>query len=391
MSQSVASSSRSGSTRGRRSSLTFKGPAAEKRVRAPPKVVDPIPARRRSSEGKKKRRSSASSAGSASKGKGKEKASETGGLSDKARGKRRRVSPEPSSDEEEDEENDDASTAQVRPYERHVARSLVQSRWKTLSEGAREDVRYQAERTARELLDDLPSASSSSARSLLARYADELDTLLTTLPCPPLPSALRIGRNAKGKGREMEIGYALSARELKKRTTALETAYQHEQAEVDALEAKVEEERRLLEADEAALEMFEGAREKLRGAEEEELKAKRKDVDEAGTLKQKRQPLVRSLLSSRIPLTNTDRSNTLGVPGLKAPKERRKEGAVSRERFRRDDVKTGGKRKRGDTEGDDDEQEPAEPATATTLRLKRATKELQGLLTERRRGRKTSE
>ncbi|GAA5950352.1 hypothetical protein JCM10213_005816 [Rhodosporidiobolus nylandii] len=376
MSQSVASSSRSGSTRGRRSSLTFKGPAAEKRVRAPPKVVDPIPARRRSSEGKKKRRSSASSAGSASKGKGKEKASETGGLSDKARGKRRRVSPEPSSDEEEDEENDDASTAQVRPYERHVARSLVQSRWKTLSEGAREDVRYQAERTARELLDDLPSASSSSARSLLARYADELDTLLTTLPCPPLPSALRIGRNAKGKGREMEIGYALSARELKKRTTALETAYQHEQAEVDALEAKVEEERRLLEADEAALEMFEGAREKLRGAEEEELKAK---------------PLVRSLLSSRIPLTNTDRSNTLGVPGLKAPKERRKEGAVSRERFRRDDVKTGGKRKRGDTEGDDDEQEPAEPATATTLRLKRATKELQGLLTERRRGRKTSE
>ncbi|GAA5972460.1 hypothetical protein JCM11641_001856 [Rhodosporidiobolus odoratus] len=387
--QRPSTCSTSSTTSSRRSTLTFKGPLSAKRLRAPPKNLDPVPPKRAPAKRKTDSRRNKTVPVKASLA-GSRQGKVAEGLSAKARGKRKRVEVEDEEKEGSSSSDDDASdeddpAGDIRPYERPVARSAVQQRWKVLSETAREEIRWELEREARKLLDALPSSSSSrstqSLSLLLTRYTDEIETLLTTLPVPPLPSALRTGR-AKGKGREMDLGLSRSASEMMSRIVTLEHAYEEEQAQITALEKRVEEGRRLLEEEEAALLEFEEAK----------------------------HPLVRPLLQSRISLTIAqslrDRSVNLSIPGLKRRRsggeednaaavagEAGSKSGRSREWFRPLAFELSGtdERKKGADDEEGGKEEDAGSTSALTRRLERATKVMRKGVKEKRKGRKTSE
>ncbi|GAA6038256.1 hypothetical protein JCM8097_003907 [Rhodosporidiobolus ruineniae] len=406
----ASTSTSSASSTARRSSLTFKGPTTDgKRTRKQTSLIDPIPARRALTlQPKKRRRTSGETSARSSKGKRREEEGNEGGKrkrahkdeggTSKARGKRRRVEPDEDEDDAEDADEEDGASAseaedvsssalKVRPYERHVPRETVKKRWKVLSENAREDLRFEAERKGREDLDTLPASSTSAAHkalsALLTSFTSSLDSLLSTLPVPPLPSSIRIGSHHRAKGsRELELGWLRDRGEVKRRIAKLDEAYEVEQAEVEALEAKIEDERRLLEEAEETLEAFETARDKLVEVEagEQETKASH--------------PLLRPLLASRLPLSSHSLSHatTLGIPGLRAAAEK----AVSREWVVPGGV--GGTKQRGRGRKGEQEEDGEEASSAgldfpslASARLTRAMTEVKGVLKERKRGRKTSE
>ncbi|GAA6016846.1 hypothetical protein JCM10207_003271 [Rhodosporidiobolus poonsookiae] len=411
------SSSSAPSTSKRRSSLTFRGPATSKRIRSAPAVIDPIPARRAlasKNNNKKRRRESGTSAagGAAAKkqrgeGAAKKRAPGQGGekQSTKGKGKQRRAPSLDSdnasgSDSGSDGDGDGEREATVRVYERHIPRATVREQWKRLSSAARDELRWQAEEAVRDTLDELPGPSTSAlareTRAVLSRFTDEFDTLLSTLPIPPLPASLRVGQGRsksrahdRGKSKEMELGWLLDAGEMRRRIAILERAAEQEQADVSALEAKIADERAALEADETALAAFESARDTLQAAEDAELARKTAH------------PLVAPLLASRLSLSDPSdtRSNRLSVPGL--PNSDGEGAQASEEREGRGVSRAWGvggmagsgkgskARKRRDDE--EEEGESADPIAATTRRVEQATAELKPLIRERRKGRKTSE
>ncbi|GAA5853794.1 hypothetical protein JCM8547_007453 [Rhodosporidiobolus lusitaniae] len=363
----------------RRSSLTFKGPSSSTRVRKPPTIIDPVPERRKSSEGsasgarKKRRVSTESKASTSTSAREREKRN----AEEKPAKKKRRRSPSPNSASGSDE-SDDESTTRTRPYERHLPRSLVKRTWRVLSEGSREDLRWEAEREGRELLDDLPPARAKAVQALLSRFNHEFNSLLATLPLPPLPSSIRRASKGKGKIGTVDLGDLVEEDELERRITALEQAYAAEQATVEALGSRLEEEQRLHDRDSATLQAFQFAREKLEEAESADVAA------------MSNHPLLAPLLSSRVPVKEENRHETLVVPGLPAPhpdwNAESKAGGVSREWFTID-----GMRKRSSGDGDEEEQEQEEEPSDLPTRLASRTKLIQRELKERKKGRKLSE
>ncbi|BGP50853.1 hypothetical protein JCM10450v2_006779 [Rhodotorula kratochvilovae] len=268
----------------RRSSLTFKGPAQPTRTRKAPVTVDPI-VPRASKPVKKRRRSSgadsvvsrASTSSAGKKGTVVKRAANRpkreSGASDasekKAPAKRRRR-PEPVEEDEHESEvgSDEGDDAPVRAYERRVSRDLVAKRWHLLSSFARDDLRFLVERAGRDALDEVfPTGLSSKAaqgvRKTLASFADDFDTLLTTLPVPPLPTALAGAARGKGKAREVDLGRVMAERELRGKANDLQHALEAEEADVEALQARVDEERSLLEQEETLLADFLSATQQL--------------------------------------------------------------------------------------------------------------------------------
>ncbi|GJN93608.1 hypothetical protein Rhopal_006665-T1 [Rhodotorula paludigena] len=250
----------------RRSSLTFKGPAAPTRSRKPPSVLDPIVPSRPLALAKR-RRSSTGGAHShrtsrslpVTKARRASAGSQAQPQSARARkpSKRARV---PDSDDDDDQSSassdpeDDGAAASTRPYERRVARQVVAKRWRLLSASARDDVRFLAEHAARECVEEAfpHDSTSKAARALtttLASFADDIDSLLVSLPVPPVPTVL--ARNSKGRAREVDLGVLMREKDLRRKSGELAAALEAEEAIVEALEAKVDEQRRLLEQEEA--------------------------------------------------------------------------------------------------------------------------------------------
>ncbi|GAA5860728.1 hypothetical protein JCM1840_001944 [Sporobolomyces johnsonii] len=176
----------------------------------------------------------------------------------KARGKRKAVDP-PSDQHSVDhrDQDDDDSRPTVRAFERTVASSLVAKSWRPLAADARQELLNLANDVGTEMLDSLPS-TSSSARSkrdldrLVASFSSELNTLLTTLLCPPLPASLR--PRSKRTITEVEL---ISEAVVEKRTTAAAHSMQTELAQIEVLENALEIERRRLDEDEARWAAFE--------------------------------------------------------------------------------------------------------------------------------------
>ncbi|GAA5821728.1 hypothetical protein JCM11251_000991 [Rhodosporidiobolus azoricus] len=383
------SSASTSTAKSRRSSLTFKGPTTDKRIRAPPKLVQPqVPKRASSSatssrKGKdtKKRRSSTAVVEDVGPSRVARANEAKRGQSSKARGKKRQL--------EEEEEEDDLDADEDEGNDA-TDEDVVKQKWKILSEGSREDLRWEAEKLGRELLDSLSGSSSRSSayaqevQKILSRFADELDSLLLTLPLPPLPSAIKRASKGKGRAGEVDLGWVLDMGEVKSRIAQLDQACELEQAEVDALSARVEEEQRLLEEEESAITTFTEMREKLRAAESADLAA------------QSSHPLLRPLLTSRLALrdASSNRSVNLAIPGLSKPRALAKNNSratVSREWLRPDAPPAGpggGKKKRKRVEEDEAAEEEESGPCATLLR---ATREARRLLQERKKARKTSE
>ncbi|BGO94401.1 hypothetical protein NBRC10512v2_006512 [Rhodotorula toruloides] len=294
--------SEQGASRRRSSLLAFKGPAQPKRERKKTVLIDPIVPRRASLEGKgaqkgvKRRRSSGASDG--------DKVDVKRVVKEKRDKGKKRAQAE--RDEEQDEEDpSDADTPSIRSYTRTVPRTVLAARWTTLSSSAREDLRYEVEQAGRSTLDTLGSHSSSSAQNLKAlfsSFADDLDTLLSTLPVPPLPSSIS-SSSKNGKGKQVLLGAKFEEGEMERKISLLETALEAEQADVDALSSRVEDERRLLKKEEKLLEQFIKATTEARDGIKEDLERK------------SAHPLVSSLLPTR-PSASTFSSASLLVPGL---------------------------------------------------------------------------
>ncbi|GAA5996055.1 uncharacterized protein JCM10292_004919 [Rhodotorula paludigena] len=248
----------------RRSSLTFKGPAAPTRSRKPPSVLVPIVPSRPLAHAKR-RRSSTSGAHQnrtsrslpVTKAKRASSSSQAQQQSARARRPTKRARVPDSDDDDQssassDQEDDGA--ASTRPYERRIARQVVAKRWRLLSASARDDVRFLAEHAARECVEEAfpHDSTSKAARALtttLASFADDLDSLLVSLPVPPVPTVL--ARKHKGKAREVELGVLMREKDLRRKSEELAAALEAEEAIVETLEAKVDEERRLVEQEEA--------------------------------------------------------------------------------------------------------------------------------------------
>ncbi|BGP00590.1 hypothetical protein NBRC10513v2_006392 [Rhodotorula toruloides] len=277
-------------------------PAQPKRERKKTVLIDPIVPRRASLESKgaqkgvKRRRSSGASDGDKVDVKRVAKEKRDKG---KKRARKER-------DEEQDEEDSfDADTPSVRSYTRTVPRAVLATRWTTLSCSAREDLRYEVEQAGRSTLDALGSHSSSSAQNLKAlfsSFADDLDILLSTLPVPPLPSVVA-SSSKNGKGKQVVLGAKLEEGEMERKISLLETALGADQADVEALSSRVDDEKRLLKREEKLLEQFIEATTEARDGRKEDLERK------------SAHPLVSSLLSTR-PSASTSSSASLLVPGL---------------------------------------------------------------------------
>ncbi|BGP34571.1 hypothetical protein JCM10296v2_006393 [Rhodotorula toruloides] len=193
----------------------------------------------------------------------------------------------------------------ARSYNRTIPRAVLAARWTTLSSSARADLRYEIEQAGRSTLDALGSHWSSSARNrtaLFASFADDLDTLLSTLPVPPLPSAIS-SSSKNGKGKQVVLGTKLEEGEMQRKTALLESALEAEQADVEALSSRVEEEKRLLKREEKLLEQFIEATTEARDGRKEDLERKTAHS------------LVSSLFSTR-PTAPTSSSASLLIPGL---------------------------------------------------------------------------
>ncbi|GAA6058339.1 hypothetical protein JCM3770_001977 [Rhodotorula araucariae] len=277
----------------RTSSLTFKGPAQPTRTRRPPVIVDPIVPRTAKPAKKRPSTSSASqktrTAGKRAPGRPKRESGASDASENQVPAKRRRPQPVDEDDEESDggvllasgrarssglprsaDVSGDLGDAPARAYEHRVSRDVVAKRWRLLSSSARDDLRFLAERAARRAIDEVyPSGPSSkaaqNARKALASFVDDFETLLTTLAVPPLASALAGAARGKGTGqaRQVEIGRAMAASELRETVADLQRALEAEEANVEGLQARVDEEQRLLEQDEALLAEFTAATEQL--------------------------------------------------------------------------------------------------------------------------------
>ncbi|EGU11059.1 Proteophosphoglycan ppg4 [Rhodotorula toruloides ATCC 204091] len=248
-------------------------PAQPKRERKKTVLIDPIVPRRASLESKgaqkgvKRRRSSGASDGDKVDVKRVAKEKRDKG---KKRARKER-------DEEQDEEDSfDADTPSVRSYTRTVPRAVLATRWTTLSCSAREDLRYEVEQAGRSTLDALGSHSSSSAQNLKAlfsSFADDLDILLSTLPVPPLPSVVA-SSSKNGKGKQVVLGAKLEEGEMERKISLLETALGADQADVEALSSRVDDEKRLLKREEKLLEQFIEATTEARDGRKEDLERK---------------------------------------------------------------------------------------------------------------------
>ncbi|GAA5822453.1 hypothetical protein JCM5353_000512 [Sporobolomyces roseus] len=209
-----------------RSSLTFKGPANETRIRRPPNLPAPL-AKPPTSEKQKTVRKVARSV---------EKVDEDAsalkvGISEKQKGKRRAIEVEPV------ESREDASRRDLNivHYEASTSSSTVDKTWKPLSRSAKDELSKLATQTESEITAMLKGSSSKSDfRDLLATYRSSFNEALDDLVCPPVPSTLK-PRNASKNSIDF-----VDSETVKKKISATRLALDKEEESIKEMEEELE-------------------------------------------------------------------------------------------------------------------------------------------------------
>ncbi|TNY21128.1 hypothetical protein DMC30DRAFT_219150 [Rhodotorula diobovata] len=248
--------------------LTFKGPAHSKRARKPPVVLDPIVPRAPSRATRNRRVSDVGESRpqeeeqlNAPVQRTKDKAGIAKVQTVKAPTNRRRQevadSVEEAADAASDASGDAIDTSHV-PYETHVPRDVVAKRWQPLSASARSDLRSLVDRASRDAMEEaFPDTSSSrtaqAARATLEVFADEFASALAALSVPPLSAALAGPCRTKDAPKEVSLSKVLAGEDLRAKNRDLKSALEAEEQECEALQARVDKQRRLLKRDRARL------------------------------------------------------------------------------------------------------------------------------------------